>query len=208
MGVWHVANNGGQLSLVDSTSNANNAANNGAISTAGKIDGGMKTNGSTYATIGTPANLANLAQGNATFSAWVNTASGVGGLIMGKDDPYDSAGWELDLNANNNFYFEVSQQDRDFVLTSPGTIGNGTWSYVVATLSGSPSKFQGAIYINGTPSIAGTGEGNWSGDDSAQTAYLGFANFVGYAAAYGWGSSGSLNGSEDEFRISNVVRSP
>ena len=103
MGVWHVANNGGQLSLVDSTSNANNAANNGAISTAGKIDGGMKTNGSTYATIGTPANLANLAQGNATFSAWVNTASGVGGLIMGKDDPYDSAGWELDLNANNNF---------------------------------------------------------------------------------------------------------
>ena len=208
MGVWHVANNGGQLSLADSTSNANNATNNGAISTAGKIDGGMKTNGSTYATIGTPANLANLAQGNATFSAWVNTASGVGGLIMGKDDPYDSAGWELDLNANNNFYFEVSQQDRDFVLTSPGTIGNGTWSYVVATLSGSPSKFQGALYINGTPSIAGTGEGNWSGDDSAQTAYLGFANFVGYAAAYGWGSSGSLNGSEDEFRISNVVRSP
>src|SRR5208283_4824361 len=44
MGVWHVANNGGQLSLADSTSNANNATNNGAISTAGKIDGGMKTN--------------------------------------------------------------------------------------------------------------------------------------------------------------------
>ena len=62
LGVWHVANNGGQLSLVDSTNNGNNATNNGAISTAGQIDGGMQTNGSTYATIGTPASLANLAQ--------------------------------------------------------------------------------------------------------------------------------------------------
>jgi len=124
-------------------------------------------------------------------------------VIMGKNNAHDSAGWELDLNANNNFDFEVSQQDQDFVLTSPERSVNGTWSYVVATLSGSPSKFQGAIYIGrDAKSIAGTGEGNWSGDDSAQTAYLGFANFVGHAAAYGWGSSGSPNGSEDEFRIS------
>ena len=63
MGVWHVANNGGQLSLVDSTNNGNNATNNGATSTAGQIDGGMQTSGGTYATIGTPSSLANLAQG-------------------------------------------------------------------------------------------------------------------------------------------------
>jgi len=83
MGVWHVANNGGQLSLVDSTSNGNNATNNGAVATTGQIDGGMQTNGSTYATIGTPTSLANLAQGDATFSAWVNIVSGAGGYQRG-----------------------------------------------------------------------------------------------------------------------------
>ena len=85
-------------------------------------------------------------------------------------------------------------------------MGNGTWFYVVATLSGSPRIPRSALHQRDAE-YAGTGEGNWSGDDSAQSAYLGFANFVGDAAAYGWGSSGSLNGSEDEFRISNVVRS-
>ena len=102
MGVWHVANNGGQLSLADSTSNGNNATNNGAIPTAGQIDGGMQTNGSTYATIGTPASLANLVQGNATFSAWVNTAIGIGGMIMGNEGYYAGAGWALGVDTNNN----------------------------------------------------------------------------------------------------------
>jgi hypothetical protein len=107
MGVWHVANNGGQRSLVDSTSNGNNATNNGATATAGQIDGGMQTNGSTYATIGTPSSLANLVQGNATFSAWINPATGTG-TIMGKNDTYDTAGWELDLYDNELSFYNVA----------------------------------------------------------------------------------------------------
>ena len=92
MGVWHVANNGGQLSLVDSTSNANNATNNGAISTAGKLDGGMKTNGSTYAT-------RDSGQCSKSGSRQCNLLClGENGIRhrrpdQGKDDPYDSAGW-------------------------------------------------------------------------------------------------------------------
>jgi len=35
------ANSGGQFSLADSTSNQNNATDNGATATAGQIDGGM-----------------------------------------------------------------------------------------------------------------------------------------------------------------------
>ena len=101
MGVWHVANNGGQLSLADSTSNGNNATNNGATSTAGQIDGGMHTNGSTYATIGTPASLANLAQGQLTVSAWVNSATGNGGAILGKNGTDGNAGWSLGLDYDN-----------------------------------------------------------------------------------------------------------
>ena len=57
MGVWHVAN-GTQLSLADSTSNGNIATNNGATATSGQIDGGMSTDGTTYATIGAPPSLA------------------------------------------------------------------------------------------------------------------------------------------------------
>jgi len=201
MGVWHVANNGGQLSLVDSTSNANNATNNGATSTVGQIDGGMQTDGSTYATIGTPSSLANLAQGNATFSAWVNTATGAGGRIMGKDDNNGSVGWALSLNANNNVDFVVVYSSYDFRLYSSGIVGNAMWSYVTVTLAGSATQSgQATIFINGLPSGSGTGGTGQTGDDSAQTAFL--AN-----STYGDQVSSPLNGSADEFRISNVIRS-
>ena len=203
MGVWHVANNGSQLSLADSTSNGNNATNNGATATTGQIDGGMQTNGSTYATIGTPANLANLSQGNATFSAWVNMASGAAGTIVGKDS-YCS-GWDLyvDSTSHVNFTLKVCGGETALKLTSLGTISNNTWSYVTVTTSGDSIPYyanylsEATIYINGSPSGSGIGAFLDYDQDSAETAYL--AN-----AGYG---SGPLNGSSDEFRISNVIRS-
>ena len=192
MGVWHVANNGGQLSLVDSTNNGNNAANNSATSTAGQIDGGMQTNGSTYATIGTPASLANLAQGNVTFSAWVNSATGNGGAIFGKDGTDGNAGWELDLDYSNTVRFFVGGYS--FQLASSMPTNNGTWSYVTVTLDQTASQNgQATIYINGLPSGPATGVDGQTGDDSAETAYL--ANDYSY---------GPLNGLADEFRVSNV----
>jgi RHS repeat-associated protein len=194
MGVWHVANNGGQLSLTDSTSNGNNATNNGATSTAGQIDGGMQTNGSTYATIGTPASLANLAQGNATFSVWVNTATYTGGGIMAKDSD-GSAGWSLDLDYYNNVWFVIG--GFNYYLVSSIPAGSGVWSYVTVALDQSAAQGgQATITINGSPSGTTTGVSGATGDDSTETAYL--------ANDYNWGS---LNGSADEFRISNVVRS-
>ncbi|MDR3414017.1 MAG: DUF2341 domain-containing protein, partial [Formivibrio sp.] len=193
MGVWHVPN-GTQLSLADSTSNGNNATNNGATATAGQIDGGMLTDGSTYATIGTPANLANLAQGNATFSAWVNTSSGGVGAIMAKDID-GSAGWELDLGYNNTFGFYLGPNN--FILTGSTPAGSSAWSYVTVTLDQSAAQNgKATIYINGVPSGTATGFNGQAGDDSAETAYL--------ANDYDWGP---FNGSSDELRISNVVRS-
>jgi len=201
LGVWHVANNNGQLSLVDSTSNKNNATSNGATVTTGQIDGGMQTNGSTYATIGTPASLANLAQGKATFSAWVNTATGVSGRIMGKDDDNGSRGWALGVNSNNNVDFVVVENGADFRLGSTTAIGNATWSYVTVTLIGSATQSeQATIYINGVPNSSGSGGTKGTSDDSNQTAYL--AN-----ATYGDSAYAPLNGSADEFRISNTIRS-
>ena len=198
-GVWHVPN-GTQLSLVDSTSNANNASDNGALAAAGEIDGGMQTNSSTFATIGTPASLANLAIGNATFSAWVNTALGSGGILMGKDDQDSQAGWTLGINQSNQVDFAVVHQNTDFDLFSSGTVGNSAWSYVVVTLTGTAGQSQATVYINGQPSGSGSGGVGPTTDDSGQIAYL--AN-----ATYGDQESGPLNGTVDEFRISNTARS-
>src|ERR1700761_7087147 len=199
-GVWHVGN-GTTLSLLDSTSNGNNATDNGALPATGEINGGMLTNGSTYATIGTPSSLANLAMSNATFSAWVNSAQGAGGIIMGKDDGNDYRGWSLGLNSNNNVEFLIVYGETDFRLFSTAPLSNGVWSYVVVTLAGNVQQDATAtIYINGVPSGTGTGGLSVTHDDSGQTAYL--AN-----ATYGDQAAGPFNGSLDEFRISNVIRS-
>ena len=196
LAVWHVPN-GTQLSLNDSTSNGNNGTNNGALAVPGEIDGGMSTNGSTFATIGTPADLANLTQGNATFSAWINTPiSGNGGVIMGKEDPNDAeAGWAIET-WQNTIYFESIYSNQSIELASNATTGDSAWSYVAVTLAGTPSQGgQATVYINGVPSGTGSGAGQ-AGDDSAQTAYL--ANI-----SWNW----PLQGLSDEFRISNTVRS-
>ncbi|MGA2278648.1 MAG: DUF2341 domain-containing protein, partial [Terracidiphilus sp.] len=199
MGVWHVANNGGQLSLADSTSNGNNATNNGATATAGQIDGGMQTDGTTYATIGTPASLTNLAQGDATFSAWVNAASDTSGAIMGKGS--SCSGWVLEQEGNY-LGFTVSPCSASLGVVS-GPVSSGTWSYVAVTLSASANNSaatDGAeeiLYINGVLSTTSIGGSGFIGDDSAEPAYL----------ANGFWQYTPLNGLTDEFRISNIVRS-
>jgi RHS repeat-associated protein len=195
MGVWHMAN-GSVLSLADSTVNGDNATNNGAQPTAGEIDGGMLTDGTTYATIGTPSNLNNLANGNATFSAWVNTASG-DGKIMGKC----YGGWVLGLD---NTYVDFAAANLG--LLSSGPIPNGKWTYVTATLEGSLTQgYQSTIYMNGLPSASGTSATGGTSDDSSDIAYL--ANGCGGPGVVGPLNETSLSGSSDEFRISNVARS-
>ena len=198
-GVWHVPN-GSVLSLADSTSNGNNATDDGAVATAGEIDGGMQTNGSTYATIGTPSSLANLAQGNVTFSAWVNTASGSGGKLMGKDDDDDNTGWSIGVTSSNNIDFAAIYSISDLRLMSTVPVGNGTWSYVVVTMQGGVSPAEATVYVNGQPAGTTTGGTGYRLDDSPQIAYL--AN-----STYGDDESAPLKGSADEFRISTTIRS-
>ena len=188
--------NGSLLSLTDSTRNGNNGVSNGAAATTGEIDGGMQTNGSTFATLGTPRSLANLAQGNATFSAWVKTTTGTGGRIMGKDDNNVNSGWSLGVNTSNIVEFLTVNTGRNMVLWSSPTLQSGEWSYVTVTLGSSP-----AMYINGLPvQVDEIPPFGATEDDSAQPAYL--AN-----AIFGDQAGGPFNGSADEFRMSNTARS-
>jgi YD repeat-containing protein len=200
LGVWHLGD-GSILSLVDSTSNANNATNNGALASFGPFAGGMITNGTTYATLGTPSDLANLARGQATFSAWVKAASGSGGIIMGKDDANGSKGWALSLNSSHDLEFVVVYSGGDFRLNSASSVANDTWTYVVATLNGNAAQSgAGTVYINGASTGTGSGGSGTTDDDSAQVAYLGNATF-------GDNASAPFAGSLAEFRLSNSVRS-
>ncbi len=198
-GVWHVPN-GTVLSMVDSTSNGNNAMNNGAVATAGEIDGGMLTDGSsTYATIGTPASLSNLALGNATFSAWVNPSAG-SGVIMGKDDDNYEEGWSLGLDSKNNVDFAVIHANANLSLIGTSPLPANTWSLVTVTMAGTAATSQATIYINGVANASSSGGQGDTVDDSSQTAYLANAN-------YGDSAYHPFNGSLDEFRISNTIRS-
>jgi RHS repeat-associated protein len=212
MGVWHVANNGGQLSLADSTSNGNNGTNYGALSTAGQIDGGMETWGGLHATIGAQPDLANLAHGNATISAWVNNM-GTGGIIMGKGGYVDRAGWTLGLSDFN--YGEWTFQNQaelvvydggggNLPLSAPIGIGNG-WSYISATISQStsnPAQSQITMYVNGILSGTENIEIYSPSDDSALPLDLAYNDSVGEDLFYG-----SIYGDEDEFRVSKIARS-
>ena len=83
--------------------------------------------------------------------------------------------------------------------STPAT--NGAWSFVTVTLAGNATQSaQATVYVNGVPSGSGSGGSGYTGDDSGQTAYL--AN-----ATYGDEEPSPLNGSADEIRISNVIRS-
>ena len=191
MGVWHVANPGGALSLADSTSNGNNATNNGATATAGQIDGGMVTDGSAYATVGNSAGLTNLAQGNATFSAWVNTAPDNYGTIIANQENEFAPGWSFDLDYNTAT-FVVGTRFDGFSLSGEQPTISGAWSYVAVTIDqNAPQNGQANIYINGMLSGTTSGVNGKAPDDSGGIVTL----------------AQGLTGSTDEFRISNTVRS-
>jgi RHS repeat-associated protein len=197
-GVWHVPN-GTQLSLVDSTANQNNGTNNGALAAAGEIDGGMLSNGSTYATIGTPSDLANLAQGNATFSAWISPGSGGHGVILGKEDVNEeSSGWAIWEDWQHYIDFEGIFGNYQYVYaTSNQSVSDNSWSYVTVTVAGSPTQGGTAtIYINGVANGTASVDPVQSNDDSAQPLYLG-------NVSWNWPFTGTM----DEFRISNTIRS-
>ncbi|MGD0832781.1 MAG: DUF2341 domain-containing protein, partial [Terracidiphilus sp.] len=201
LGVWHVANNGGQLTLADSTSNQNNATNNGATVTAGQIDSGMATNGTTYATVGTRPDMENTLSGTATYSVWVKPSANTYGGIFGQDWP----GWALAVEGDG---VEVELSAQGVGMWVP--INSGEWSYLTVTITqirqadGTQVSY-GSAYVNGV--LAQGYPGNpvidvqeTISENPTATTYLGLG-----PAVYG---NQSATASEDEFRISSIARSP
>jgi hypothetical protein len=199
VGVWHLPN-GSTLSANDSTTNADNGTIIGATATTGQIGGAMAANGSSqYVSLGTPSALQDLVRGNATFEAWVNTSSG--GTLFARDDNNGSEGWAIGINGGLKVAVENVFSAGNQRFASTGAIGNNTWAHVVVTtLGGTTGPHTQTIFINGVEDSTGPGGSGSSDSDAAQTAYLLNATFNDL-------SSGTFNGSVDEIRISNTVRS-
>jgi hypothetical protein len=101
--VYHFSNQGGTLSLNDSTSNGNDGTNNGVTTTSGKIDGSGSYNGlSNYINV---ANSNTFNPGSNSFSgiAWVNPAniSAQRDIIQHINND-DITGWAFYLSSNFN----------------------------------------------------------------------------------------------------------
>ena len=136
----------------------------------------MATSGGfSSAGIGTPQNLANLAHGNATFSAWVNS-SAAGGIILGKGNLFEG-GWTLGLNNQNEPQLVVYDTSTNpYFATPPSPVSvSGGWSYVTATVtqtSSNPIQSQVSLYVNGVSSATGSITINNPVDDTNSPAFL------------------------------------
>lgn len=184
-GVWHLAN---PSSLVDSTSNNITTTNNGTTATAGEINGGVAGNGtSEYVSMAGAAGL-NLNR-SFTISGWVNRSSAISGS-------------EAVVSANTNSWYLGTFTDHfRFLKSQVADLGSnttglttGTWYYIVVTI-GAGTPFTGTFYLNGSP----------DGTFSSSVTFSQFgAETIGADVG---GISDWYTGTEDEIRVSNVVRS-
>lgn len=186
-GVYHLAN-GSTLNSNDSTSNANNGtAVNSPTAISAQVDGGATFNGLTQG-INLAASLITGTNTAFTISSWVNfttpgTFLGIVGQYLGGDP-----GRLIFGQLTGNIVLFVGGAS----FNTPLTYNDTTWHYVHVTFDTSANSI---IYVDGASKVtagmtlttwAATNTGIGSGDTSQD---------------FPW------NGSLDEVRISNTVRS-
>jgi len=194
--VWHYpdANN---FSPADSTSNAIAGTNHSVAAAAGKIGGAGVYDGSTrYVDYGQPAAIS--INNNLTVSFWVKTTAAATQDFFGGRWHYPDSGLLLGMNSNGKLrqYFSngVRQANSDGALGS--VINNGAWRQITYTWSGG----RGTFYVDGV--VDSTFDG------SASVTSLGFSASYNFYFGRDSGTAGEYwNGSIDEVRVSNIVRS-
>lgn len=193
--VWHMnAATGSNQS--DSTSNALTATqNNSPTQGAGQIDGSLAFNGSTqYLSVsGSSANIT----GDKTVEMWLKPTaftqdSGVSGRAIANNIDGTTNIYQLALDPTSGFVWVVDDSAGKNTISNNTTMTTGIWYHIVGTYTASTHSV--VLYINGT-SVANNG-----GAGSFGVGTTGFN--IGQRAD----GVGSYNGSEDEVRISNTVR--
>lgn len=204
-GVWHLGN-GSSLNVLDSTSGANHGSNSGATAGAGQIGGAALLNGTSQfigiGSLGATSNSSAL-----TLSAWArpNSASGVQKILSLTGTTTTQPGTTLqsfvaNLNAaNGKFVAEAGKATANTDdATDTAVFNTSQWYYV----SGTFGAGKVTLYVNGVKKAATsynaattlctTNNNGWS-----------IGKYVENGTDQQW-----WNGSVDEVRVSNAVRTP
>jgi len=186
--VWHLKESTGSNASDSTSSGATATQNNSPTQGAGQIDGSLAFNGSTqYLSV---ASSAVNVTGDRTFEAWinVNTFTSAARLYINNVDGTNVT--QVDINTSSNrFVWIASDSSGTYKLLSNANAS--TWYHVVGTYNA--TSHAQVLYVNGAN--VGTTEG------------VGYANgSVGTNIGRRTDATNFFNGSLDEIRVSNVVR--
>jgi hypothetical protein len=205
--VYHFDEGSSSAAVMDATGNGRNATQTNTTVGTGKIRAAAGLTGGGYVFNGSSTKIISAANaditGSFTLSGWVNIASfstGVDLKVVTNEYSYSGGGYKLSLYGTNstNVLNEVETRatngavslDRGVAGGTPLTAG--TWYYVQGVYDNSTGKFYS--YVNGVLDRSMT---------SAVAAGTGGPIFIGSDFALAnW-----FNGTMDEIRVSNVVKS-
>ncbi|MHA2156422.1 MAG: DUF2341 domain-containing protein [Candidatus Hodarchaeales archaeon] len=202
MGVWHLSEDpsGSAPQILDSTLNNYDCTSYGSMTSgdqiAGQIDGSLDFDGSDD-----EISLPGVVIGDRaawTFSAWIRMGADTADqrTIYSEGDTGVSDYLFLyvdDTNSEVRFYSETATGDWAQVIGSTD-VENNQWHLVTLVQR---SKTDRELYVDGLSE--GTSTQN-AGTMTTDTASIGVLNYL-------WGSADWFNGTIDDVRISNIVRS-
>jgi hypothetical protein len=188
-GVWHVHDD-----LEDSTSNNNDATNNGTSSGTGKIANSRSYNGASYLQVDDNASLNVTSE--LTMEAWVNlTNASSNQKIVGKTDSPPTRGYLLGVQ-NGNLYPEIwNSQGTDYTFSS-GSFSSSQWTHLAVTWTTGGNMIG---YINGSQ-VNSISAGTYDIGTNTNTLRVG---------ATPWSTPPTqffTNGLVDEVRICSIAR--
>jgi hypothetical protein len=196
-GIWHFAP-GTALNLSDSSLGGNNGvAVSSPTAASGKVGGAVHLSGSGQAV--NVGHNSTLNVGNSfTVEAWVNPASLSSRFGLFTTRNINGAGsWQVEIGNDGNGNGGVALTGPSTYIgdTSSGLLAVGSWAHVVVSKNGAGDT--AAIYVNGKP-VSLVRHTTYSALDNTSNKFIGEGTTGGQF----------FNGTIDEVRLSNTVRTP
>lgn len=149
--------------LTDATSNANNATNNGASVTSGKLGNSMNFDGNDYLQVSSSSSL-NISGKKITMSAWVNIAANPSSdapfAVKGPSQNQEAYMFGVDGGSNPILINSRVTTDVAHYRDDNGSLASGQWVYVQMVYDGDLSSGQKRIYVDGDLEYTSTATGN------------------------------------------------
>jgi hypothetical protein len=190
--VWHLHDD-----FLDATANDEDGTNNGSTdNTTSQIADGQSFDGNDFIGLSSFPNKTT----DFTITGWIRTTDNTEqGQRIFCDDESNSGGYALSLGDGGNGRIRFYSRNMNTVILDGATnaISNNTWYYVAGVVDqGNQDRF---IYIDGIQDAADLTDGGTWGADAGEASIGGETN--------GGETGNRFEGSLDEIRIANIVRS-